>query len=105
MKSSDVLEQLLNEQFSFGVITVAMFAREVNRTKPVEIEHLDNDGSYENEIVDHVKDVMWAEDGLDVEMGIDVWKVLYDYEIMIALDGLGGCKRKSIRELLEENSK
>ena len=102
MKSSEIMQTLLDEGFSTSVVTVAMFAREINRTKPVEMDHINNAGSYENEIEDYVRDMMWQEDGIDIERGLEVWKVLYDYEIAVALDGLGGCKSKSVRALLEE---
>lgn len=43
----------------------------------------------------------WEVSAETTDLAIKVWDVLYDWEISQSLDGVGGCEKKTIKELVE----
>ena len=100
MKLSVLMDLMMKEGFSFGAISVAMSARNLNMLKLIEKHHLENMGSYTDEIIHDTKKLMWEESESDVTEGIALWQAIYDFEISHSFNGMGGCTVKTFREIM-----
>ena len=58
--------------------------------------------SFGDRVIKRAKEVLWDEDPKRVEQAIDLWRVSYDWQIRQEMAGLGGCEKKTFKELLTE---
>jgi hypothetical protein len=56
--------------------------------------------SFGDRVIKRATEVLWEEDPKRVEQAIDIWRVSYDWQIRQEMAGLGGCEKKTFKELL-----
>ena len=57
--------------------------------------------NFENKIIKKSKKVLWELSEKDFNLVVNLWKVSYDWQCRQTLQGLGGCKVKTFKQLLE----
>ncbi len=58
--------------------------------------------SFKARVIKRAKEVLWEQEPDRVEQAIDLWRVSYDWQIRQEMAGLGGCEKKTFKELLTE---
>jgi hypothetical protein len=56
--------------------------------------------SFGDRVIKRAKEVLWEEEPERVEQAIDIWRVSHDWQIRQEMAGLGGCEKKTFKELL-----
>lgn len=69
------------------------------RLKP-KLKELTGEKSFEARVIAKARDLLWETDSTIVEQAIEVWRVSYDWQIRQSMNGLGGCEKKTFKELL-----
>ena len=59
--------------------------------------------SFEERVIAKAKNLLWETDHTIVEQAIQVWRVSYDWGIRQSMNGLGGCEKKTFKELLTQS--
>ena len=103
MKYTAMFNAIIKEGFSteLALLTTTLYL--MNIDKEVTLDHLTMNGRFTEELVRSFRKRMWDEDEALVNEPIKIWEVIYDYDMAQTLCGLGGCERKTIRELMERN--
>ena len=72
------------------------------RLKP-KMKELTGEKSFEERVITKAKDVLWETDSSIVEQAIQVWRVTHDWDVRQTMAGLGGCEKKTFKELLTKS--
>lgn len=82
-----------------AIIVSCMYA--VHLCKPIKKKHLKSGGLFSDELIDLFRKRFYELDELKLEFCIKIWSCIYDWEVGQSLDGFGGCKSKTFKELLK----
>jgi len=102
MKYPKLFDAIKSEGFSEEVALVATMMCLLNCTKKVKNKHMAKSGSFEKELLETFEKAFFEQSYDVVEEAISIWRVMYDWEVGQTLNGLGGCEKKTIRQLLEK---
>ena len=59
--------------------------------------------NFEKKILKKAKKLLWELADEDFDLAVKIWKVIYTWECRQSLQGMGGCKAKTFKQLLAEN--
>jgi len=94
---------IIKEGFSNEVALLTVVLYSMNVTKKMKNRHI-KAGVFTEELLTKFKEAMWEEDEMLVNEAICIWEVLYDHHLCQTFQGMGGCKYKTIRELMAEKA-
>jgi len=94
----------VRSEFDEEMAILVTTALTINLTRNPSIEELSEKGLYTERVEEIIKQNLW-EHADKVELVIKIWDALYDYQTRISLEGLGGCKVKTIKEIIAMNEK
>lgn len=80
-----------------GIITIQL-------SRMPTMEEINNTGLYEQNITKQCKEIFWETPKHIFDQAVNIWLIVYDWEIRQDMHGLGGCTIKSLKELLHEKS-
>ena len=100
MKYADVYEAIEVEYGSEVALTTCQVLAIAMSTK-VKRKDLSEKGRYSKRIKKKANDALWEVDEGQRELAIRLWLKVHDWSTGIAMEGLGGCTRKSFKELLQ----
>ena len=60
-----------------------------------------NSGSFAARVTKKATKLLWELSPEDFQLALALWGCVHDWEIKQALDGLGGCEKKTFKELLD----
>jgi len=101
MKFQDLYDGVLAEFDAQTALCVVQIYT-INLLLPIRQSELLKRGLREKRIIKKAKKLLWEVDVDIVEQAIRLWRVSYDWEIRQSLHGLGGCKKKTFKELLQK---
>ena len=101
MKYSDVYNAVSLEYGNECALTVCQILAIGMATK-VKRKDLECKGRYAKRIDKKVRNALWETDDEVLDLALKCWHVVHDWTIGIDMEGLGGCKRKTIKELVDE---
>ena len=67
------------------------------------LKELTGEKSFEERVITKAKKLLWETDSSIVDQAIEVWRVSYDWGVKQSMDGLGGCEKKTFKELLSKS--
>lgn len=100
MKYYDLFNDIINEGYSSEVALSVIQIMTINMYKKVKKSHIKKPGTFRHEIIVESKEMLYESSEGVVDDAIRIWDVLYDYEIRKDFNGIGGCEKKTIRELI-----
>lgn len=59
--------------------------------------------NFEAKIIKKAKKLLWEMSDSDFDLAIKIWKAIYSWQCRQSLQGLGGCKAKTFKQLLAES--
>ena len=92
----------INEEFNnpeLAMIVVQIYT--IHLTTKVKSKDWTHAGHLTEKVIKKSKKVLWEYPIDDVELAISLWQCVYDWEIGQSMDGLGGCEKKTFKELLK----
>lgn len=92
----------INEEFSnpdLAMMVVQIYT--INLTTKLKLSHLQESGKFTAKIIKKAKKVLWQYSSDDVELAIDLWQCIPNWASGQSMDGLGGCEKKTFKQLLE----
>lgn len=102
MKYYDLFKQIVGEDYSEEVALTVIQIMTIHLSKKITLSHIENKGEFSNEIIEDAKSLLFQTPEEVVKEALQIWSVMYDYEISQSLHGLGGCKKKTFRQLVQE---
>lgn len=94
----------ISSEFGSYIASIVCGMVEIHLSKTIQYEHLVNIGSFTCELEYEFGRVFYTVAQVDPDiysLALKCWSVLYGYEIGLSLGGLGGCRYKSLRELID----
>jgi hypothetical protein len=97
----------LNSEFGFFVASIVCGMLHIHYTKEITLQHLEEAGLFAKELEREFKQefhqlIHNSNNAKSAyELALQCWRVAYDWETRQTLQGLGGCKSKTFKELLE----
>jgi len=61
------------------------------------------EGKFEEKIIKKAKKVLWQVSDSDFDLAVKIWKAIYSWQCCQSLQGLGGCKAKTFKQILTES--
>jgi hypothetical protein len=89
----------------FGNPELAMMVIQIytiNLTTKTKLSHLQESGKFTDKVIKKAKKVLWQYSHDDVELAIKLWQCIHIWEIGQSMNGLGGCEKKTFKELLKK---
>jgi hypothetical protein len=102
MKYIDIFKQLISEGFSEEVALSVVQVITINIIKPIKKKHLSGDRDYASEIISDAKLLLWK---LPIETFTEIITLcscISEWETRMSIQGIGGCKVKTFKQLLDE---
>lgn len=99
MRYKNLYDNLLDE-FDAEIALCVVQIYTINMLLPIRKSEMLKPGSREKRITKKARKLLWEIDSHIVEQAIELWKNCYDWETGQALYGLGGCTKKTFKELL-----
>jgi hypothetical protein len=62
-------------------------------------------GSFTKRVIKKAKKFLWESSPEELELSLALWGCAHDWQIKQSLDGLGGCEKKTFKELLDARNK
>jgi hypothetical protein len=62
-------------------------------------------GSFAERVTKKATKLLWESSPEELELALALWGCVHDWEIKQSLDGLGGCEKKTFKELLDARNK
>jgi len=59
--------------------------------------------NFEAKIVKKAKKLLWEMSDSDFDLAVKIWKAIYSWQCCQSLQGLGGCKAKTFKQILTES--
>jgi hypothetical protein len=101
MDYKDIFDQVRKEFGDEELALMVAIALCINLTTKPKRKDLTIKGRFSERVEKRIKETLWKHDKDKLEQALSIYRVLYDFEISNALDGLGGCKKKTLKELLD----
>lgn len=92
------ISQSYGEEIALTAMQILVISRRVKLKK----KHLSGKKSFVADIVKLTRDILWETDQATFDKAFQIFMVLDSYCASIALEGLGGCTRKTFAELLRD---
>ena len=99
MKYNEILKAISTE-FNEDVALCVVQIMTIQMSLKPKLKELTGEKSFENRVITLAKDVLWETDNDIFEQAIQVWRVTHDCEIRNSMHGLGGCEKKTFKQLL-----
>ena len=93
----------INEEFDnrdLAMMVVQIYT--INLTTKVKPKDIINTGRFTDKLIEKSKKVLWEYPIDDVELAISLWKCIHSWETRQTMYGIGGCEKKTFKELLKE---
>ena len=90
------LHSAISEEFSPKIALMVVQIVTINMTTkfPEDISR------FAEKVEKKARKLLWEESRADIELALELCTVCHDWEIRQSMNGLGGCERKSFKELL-----
>jgi hypothetical protein len=59
--------------------------------------------NFETKIIKKAKKLLWEMSDSDFDLAVKIWKAIYSWQCCQSLQGLGGCKAKTFKQILTES--
>jgi hypothetical protein len=59
--------------------------------------------NFETKIIKKAKKLLWEMSDSDFNLAVKIWKAIYSWQCCQSLQGLGGCKAKTFKQILTES--
>jgi len=92
----------LKKEFPEHIALGVCVAMGIHLSTKIKEKDLSPKGNFEKRVEKKIRNTLWEVSEKDLELIIKLWKCVYDWDIRRALEGLGGCERKTFTQLLEE---
>lgn len=92
----------VKEAFDQDTAVVVVVALTLNLSKKVKGRHILKVGSFSEELDAKTRDVLWELSIEEVNKAIEIRNCIYDWDLSQSLDGLGGSRKKSLKEIYDE---
>ena len=102
MKKIDLFNAIIEEGFDPEVALTALGMMTINLTKKIKNKHMRVKGMFTTELKAKFKKHFHDITDEVYDEALSLWEVMYVYECGIELDGVGGGKSQTFRELLKE---
>lgn len=99
MKYNELFTELLKEFEVDVALCVVQITTIQLSLKPKEKE-IAGIKSFEERVLKRARDVLWEIDESVLDQSIEIWRVVHDWDIHNSMNGLGGCEKKTFKELL-----
>jgi len=99
MKNQEIFSIIRNE-FTEEIAVNATILILINKTLMPYNEEMVNNGLYVERLKSQYVNVLWQLDKEKQDLCMKIWDVWHIFEIGHDMDGLGGCKKKTLKELI-----
>ena len=105
MADFDRIYNTIAEEFdnpTLALMVVQIYT--INLTTKVKPKDIINTGRFTDKLIEKSKKVLWEYPIDDVELAISLWECIHSWETRQTMHGIGGCEKKTFKELLAEKS-
>ena len=99
MKYNDIFKAVSTE-FSEEIALCVVQIMTIQMSLKPKLKELTGEKSFENRVIALAKDVLWEADNDIVDQAIQVWRVTHDWGVRQSMTGLGGCEKKTFKQLM-----
>ncbi len=92
----------IKKDFGEDVAIITSIILAINYSKKIKPKHLQGKGLFAEEVIKKAKTVLYSIDPEIVNTAITCWKCTPEFITTNDLEGLGGCKKKSFKQLVTE---
>ena len=92
-----IVEEFDNPTLALMVVQIYT----INLTTKIRPKDISHPGRFTEKVIEKSKKVLWQSEDSDVELAILLWQCIHSWENRQAMHGLGGCEKKTFKELLE----
>lgn len=92
----------INEEFdnpTLALMVVQIYT--INLSTKIKPKDISNPGRFTEKIINKSKELFWQYSEANIELAILLWQCIHSWENRQAMHGLGGCEKKTFKELLE----
>jgi len=97
------LFEAVHDEFGLDVALCVIQISTIQMSLKPKLKELTGEKSFEKRVITKAKHLLWETDSTIVEQAIEVWRVSYDWGIRQSMNGLGGCEKKTFKELLTQS--
>jgi hypothetical protein len=101
MNYNKLFNTIRKEGFDEELALLTVVAQALHISMPVEEEDMKIKGRFQLRMEELIQSTLW-EHHARVEEVLTLESSLYDYNLRISMDGLGGCKKASLKDLYEK---
>ena len=76
----------------------------INLTTKIKPKDISTPGRFTEKVIKKSKKLFWQYEDCDIDLAISLWQCIHSWENRQAMHGLGGCEKKTFKELLELNN-
>lgn len=115
---NDLLEQVdgqkyvavynaLNSEFGFFIASIVCGMLHIHLSKEITLQHLEESGLFTKELEEDFREKFYritnSSDNAKAayDLALECWRVSYDWQVRQSLQGMGGCKAKTFKELIK----
>ena len=102
MEYKALFDQIVYEGFSIGTALSAIQILTLNNSVKPNMKDLKITGHFHERIKGKAKNLLWDLPKEDFELAFKVYECLPDFSMCQNLAGLGGCVKRTIREIMEK---
>lgn len=104
MKFIDVFNTV-KQEFSEDIAILVVSALTINLSTKIKKKDLasDNDSSFRKRIDNKTRTVLWEHSPETIDLVIEIRDALHEFQTRISMEGLGGCKVLTLKEIIENN--
>jgi len=100
MKYHELFETIQSE-FNTELAINAIAILVLNLSMKPTYKDLTTPSRYRTKLVDKAKHVLWESDNDVFELSVKIWDAIHEYETRQTMHGLGGCVKKTFKELID----
>lgn len=103
-KFNNIYDAILEEYEDAELALMVTQIYTINLTTKIKKKHLIVSGSFTEKVKKKAIKLLWEYDQDKVTLAIGLWDCIYDWELKQSLGGLGGCVKRSFKEIHKINN-